>query len=430
MVAAGGDPANPLQWTRDAPTLLLQPGTYDVYWVQDFDTRDHPMLLAGGVTVGPSGLVTVHADSGVRLTVADWVPARDADYGWWGAVPAGGSPDEPVNWTRAADALLLPPGAYDVYWVQDFDARDRPMLLARLVNVPSPEMGVIGVELTLAGDRLVIVNVFPGSPAERGGLLAGDVVLAVDGQSVRGLTLGEAIGNMRGRPGTSVGLTIQRDAAAQPIAFSLIRIGFNPVQVVRADAGIQVVVAPDVPALDPNNGWWGATPDGGGPGARINWAEGTTAAPLLLPPGRYDVYWRPSGSVAPQQKAAGVEVAAGQLVNLPIGTQSIPPSLVVEFIMRAADAPDAGPAFPEGIRQILAQYAWSNAPIGQQLGVRWYKDGTLILDQGEPVALANGRTEWILRMQTDIPLPAGRYRVELIESGRPPRPIEFTIGAP
>src|SRR6185295_16052837 len=99
-------------WTKADSVLELPPGSYDVYWVQDYDKRDRPMLLAAGVAVEDGNRTVVKADSGIALSVAPWVPARHKEYGWWGAVQSGEPPDERVNWTNAADAILLPPGSY------------------------------------------------------------------------------------------------------------------------------------------------------------------------------------------------------------------------------------------------------------------------------------------------------------------------------
>jgi hypothetical protein len=427
-VPAGSPPDQLVNWTHSADAILLPPGDYDVYWAQEFITRDRPVLLASG-TLAAGEVKTVEAISGVRLETASWVPARDPEYGWWGAVEAGAAPDALANWTRTADALLLPPGEYDVYWAQSFATRDRPILLAGFVNVPNAEFGGIGIELTLDGDQLRIVNVQAGSPAEQSGILAGDVVLSADGQSLEGLSLTEAVSRLRGAPDTPVALTVKREGTEQPIELSITRAGFNPLRVIRADSGIRAIVASDVPPLDPDTGWWGAAREAAGPDARINWTEGSSTEPLLLPPGRYDIYWQPSSSEGPQQKAAGVEIAAGELVEVAVGTQSIAPSLVVEFGVQSGDDSHTGAAFAEGIKQVRAYYSWRDAPVGHQLGVRWYKDDEMILEQGEPVAEAEGRTEWILKMQGDATLPVGSYRVELVEADRPPLPLEFTIGA-
>ncbi|HEY6608865.1 MAG TPA: S41 family peptidase [Candidatus Limnocylindria bacterium] len=59
--------------------------------------------------------------------------------------------------------------------------------------------------------RLVVVAPLADSPSEEAGLLAGDYVLAVDGESVEGSTINDQITKIRGEIGTEVTLTIQRD---------------------------------------------------------------------------------------------------------------------------------------------------------------------------------------------------------------------------
>ncbi len=70
--------------------------------------------------------------------------------------------------------------------------------------------------------RLVVVAPIDGSPAERAGLRSGDIVTAVDGQSVDGETLDEAIARIRGPKGTPVVLTIERDGG-EPFDLSIVR---------------------------------------------------------------------------------------------------------------------------------------------------------------------------------------------------------------
>ncbi len=64
------------------------------------------------------------------------------------------------------------------------------------------------------GCALVVVAPIQGAPAEKAGLRAGDVITAVDGASVDGLTTDEALKKVRGPKGTPVTLTIARGTAA------------------------------------------------------------------------------------------------------------------------------------------------------------------------------------------------------------------------
>ena len=426
---AGGPPDKRVNWTKSADALLLPPGNYDVYWVQDYDTRDTPIQLASAVSVGAGKVETVGAKSGMRLDVADWVPARDKDYGWWGAVKAGDPADKRVNWSKGADALLLPAGVYDVYWVQTYATRQKPLLLAAKQNVQDGEYGGVGIEIVLSDGAIKVVTPVGGGPADRAGIKAGDVIAAVDGESVEGRTLAEAVGRLRGAVGASAKLTIRRDNAEQHV--SIEREAVSAANVARVNTGIKPVVAAGVPPLDKDYGWWGAAPAWQGPDKRVAWSEGQAADPLVLPPGRYDIYWRTDSSSDPQLKAREVEVMAGSLVDVPIGVESIVvmPTVVVAFNVRSTDGSGfVDGALPEGVNEIEARYEWNEANIGRRLGVRWFKDDQMVLEQGEPVATTSGETKWALKMQDGSALPKGNYRVELMEDGELRVPVEFAIG--
>jgi carboxyl-terminal processing protease len=76
---------------------------------------------------------------------------------------------------------------------------------------------------TLGPDcRLVITSPIAGSPAEKAGVKAGDVVVSVDGTPVAGKTLDGARDMIRGPKGSTVTLAIQRGAAA-PIEIAIVR---------------------------------------------------------------------------------------------------------------------------------------------------------------------------------------------------------------
>jgi carboxyl-terminal processing protease len=62
--------------------------------------------------------------------------------------------------------------------------------------------------------RLVVVAPLEGSPAEEAGLRAGDFVTAIDGTSVNGMDLSDAVNEVRGETGTDVTLTLLRDGQA------------------------------------------------------------------------------------------------------------------------------------------------------------------------------------------------------------------------
>lgn len=81
----------------------------------------------------------------------------------------------------------------------------------------------IGAEVSMVGDRVTIVAPIKGSPAEKAGLRPNDQVFTVDGESVEGLDLYEAVALIRGEKGSEVVLEIQRPGVPDLIEFTLVR---------------------------------------------------------------------------------------------------------------------------------------------------------------------------------------------------------------
>jgi carboxyl-terminal processing protease len=82
----------------------------------------------------------------------------------------------------------------------------------------------LGIEIGESDEGYVeIVAPMEDSPAERAGILAGDLITRINGADVRGLGLEEAVKRMRGTPGTRVTLTIARQNVAQPLELTVER---------------------------------------------------------------------------------------------------------------------------------------------------------------------------------------------------------------
>ncbi|WP_317618404.1 S41 family peptidase [Paenibacillus sp. PL91] len=81
----------------------------------------------------------------------------------------------------------------------------------------------IGAEVTLENGRIVVVSPIKGSPAERSGLLAKDVLLSVNGAKLDGLNLQDAVAKIRGPKGTKAKIQVQRAGFSEPIQLVLIR---------------------------------------------------------------------------------------------------------------------------------------------------------------------------------------------------------------
>ena len=81
----------------------------------------------------------------------------------------------------------------------------------------------IGASVTQRNGQLIILGPLPGSPADQAGILPGDVVLQVDGESIDGLTLEETVAKIRGPKGTAVVLTLSRGGASLPFDVTVVR---------------------------------------------------------------------------------------------------------------------------------------------------------------------------------------------------------------
>ena len=75
------------------------------------------------------------------------------------------------------------------------------------------EFGGLGIEVTQEDGFVKVVTPIDDTPASRAGLLAGDFIVEIDGDSVQGLTLNQAVDRMRGPVNSSVKLRISRKGA-------------------------------------------------------------------------------------------------------------------------------------------------------------------------------------------------------------------------
>ncbi|MDQ5931691.1 MAG: hypothetical protein QG607_392 [Patescibacteria group bacterium] len=81
----------------------------------------------------------------------------------------------------------------------------------------------IGAEVGMKNAHVIVIAPLPESPAEAAGLRAGDYVAEINGKTTDGLTVEEAVKQIRGPQGTVVDLTIVREGAKQPIKISITR---------------------------------------------------------------------------------------------------------------------------------------------------------------------------------------------------------------
>ena len=74
------------------------------------------------------------------------------------------------------------------------------------------EFGGLGIEVMQEDGLVKVVAPIDDTPASRAGVLSGDLIIAIDGENVQGMTLNQAVDKMRGAVNTNVKLTIVRGA--------------------------------------------------------------------------------------------------------------------------------------------------------------------------------------------------------------------------
>ncbi len=85
------------------------------------------------------------------------------------------------------------------------------------------EFGGLGIEVTQEEGFIKVVSPIDSTPAAEAGIEAGDFITHVDGESVLGLTLDEAVDRMRGPVGSEIIITVVREGEGEPFDVSIIR---------------------------------------------------------------------------------------------------------------------------------------------------------------------------------------------------------------
>ncbi len=85
------------------------------------------------------------------------------------------------------------------------------------------EFGGLGLEVTMEKGVVKVISPIDGTPAAEAGVKAGDLITAVNGKSLLGLTLSQAVDEMRGPVGSTIALTIVRSGEKKPLNIKITR---------------------------------------------------------------------------------------------------------------------------------------------------------------------------------------------------------------
>ena len=113
------------------------------------------------------------------------------------------------------DNMLSDLDPYTVYLVDDQKSR--------LDMITNGKYGGIGIQIGKRDDVITVIAPTENSPAKRAGILAGDVLIKIDGKDTESMSMDDAAKLIRGKKGTKVILTIERFSEDEPIDFSLTR---------------------------------------------------------------------------------------------------------------------------------------------------------------------------------------------------------------
>src|SRR3989344_1692933 len=79
------------------------------------------------------------------------------------------------------------------------------------------QFGGLGIRIEMRDDWLTVMTPIPDTPAYRAGILPGDKIIKIEGDSTQGISLQDAVKKLRGPPGTQVTITIVHEDIKEPL---------------------------------------------------------------------------------------------------------------------------------------------------------------------------------------------------------------------
>jgi len=98
-----------------------------------------------------------------------------------------------------------------------------PSAFTDLRENTSGSFGGLGIEVGMENGFVKVIAPIDDTPAQKGGIEAGDLIIKLDDALVKGMSLDESVNTMRGEIGTTIKLTIVRTGEREPLEISLVR---------------------------------------------------------------------------------------------------------------------------------------------------------------------------------------------------------------
>ena len=98
-----------------------------------------------------------------------------------------------------------------------------PKIFKEMQTETTGKFGGLGIEVTMESGVVKVITPIDDTPASRAGVKAGDYIVRINGEQVRGKTLMEAVNLMRGPVGSPIEITIRRKGLNKAKIFKIIR---------------------------------------------------------------------------------------------------------------------------------------------------------------------------------------------------------------
>ena len=177
---------------------------------QDQPAQDEPAPDAGGdeaaadPEAGPRDPLEIYGDLNLFGEVFDRIRAEYVD-----------APDEKELLRAAIQGMLSSLDPHSGYLA--------PENYEEVQQDTSGQFGGLGIEVTMEEGVVKVVSPIDDTPAARAGILTNDFIVELNGESITGLSLDEAVEKMRGPIGTSIEVTVMREGVPEPLTFELKR---------------------------------------------------------------------------------------------------------------------------------------------------------------------------------------------------------------
>ena len=85
------------------------------------------------------------------------------------------------------------------------------------------EFGGLGISVGMKDGALTVIAPIEGTPADKAGIKANDIILKINDEATIGMTIDKAVSLMRGKPGTPITLTVIRKGEMKPLIIKIVR---------------------------------------------------------------------------------------------------------------------------------------------------------------------------------------------------------------